>query len=144
MEILGQEKVEKVDVNIFNDTVMENHQTAQGKTTELNGIVNFRQLATIISRNHNLGDMYVLQFKAVQEAMSEKELNVGVVKKATHRAQDQVELPVNTGISETQHSKLLHLQLMILNCLLGKHLVSLVVYWQKEFSLTTRDKRILG
>lgn len=39
----------------------------------------------MISENPNLGDVYTLQFKAIQEAMRTKELNVGVLKDATNR-----------------------------------------------------------
>lgn len=60
VEILGKEKVENVNVNFLDDTVRENKQTAQGRTTDLNGTINFGKLATVnpnlaMSLNSNSG-----------------------------------------------------------------------------------------
>ncbi|OIT00143.1 hypothetical protein A4A49_19194 [Nicotiana attenuata] len=60
--------------------------------------------ATMISENPNLGDVYTLQFKAIQEAIRTKELNDGVLKDATNRAHDQIDFPTKKGISETGHN----------------------------------------
>lgn len=83
-------------MNVVNNTVMKNQQTAQCKTINFNGTVKSRQLATVISANPNLGDVYIQQFKAIQEVVRAKELNAWVLKEVTDRAHDQIELPVNT------------------------------------------------
>ncbi|OIT00903.1 hypothetical protein A4A49_23935 [Nicotiana attenuata] len=100
-EGMNKELVKKLD-QLEKPQLRENQWNR--KTTDFNGTVKSRQLATEISGNPNIGDVYTLQFNAIQEAMRAKELNARVLKEATDRAHDQIELPVNTGISETGHS----------------------------------------
>lgn len=53
MEIYGNEQVGNVNMEVLKDTIRSNHQTADGNTSDLNGIVTSTQVATV---NPSLGN----------------------------------------------------------------------------------------
>ncbi|OIT21413.1 hypothetical protein A4A49_34467 [Nicotiana attenuata] len=72
-----------------------------GKVSKGNGSITSAFPAIV---NPSLGDAYNLQFKAIQEAMSVRELNAGVLKEATAKSHDQIELATKAYTFETGQS----------------------------------------
>lgn len=75
MEILGKEYVGNVNVEVLEDTVRTNQKIVDGMASDLNGIVTSRKVATV---NPNMGNVYELQFKMIQEVVSNLEHNAKV------------------------------------------------------------------
>lgn len=98
MEIYGNEQVGKVNMEVLKDTMRGNQQTAAGKTSDLNGTVASRQVATV---NPNLSNVYELQFRMMQEVVGALEQNVKVIEEANMMNKGQNEQVIIPKASQT-------------------------------------------
>lgn len=98
MEIYGNEQVGNVNMEVLKDTMRGNQQTTAGKTSDLNGTVASRQVATV---NPNLSNVYELQFRMMQEVVGALEQNVKVIEKANMMNKGQNEQVIIPKASQT-------------------------------------------
>lgn len=98
MEIYGNEQVGNVNMEVLKDTMRGNQQTTAGKTSDLNGTVASRQVATV---NPNLSNVYELQFRMMQEVVGALEQNVKVIEEANMMNKGQNEQVIIPKASQT-------------------------------------------
>lgn len=98
MEIYGNEQVGNVNMEVLKDTMRGNQQTTAGKTSDLNGTVASRQVATA---NPNLSNVYELQFRMMQEVVGALEQNVKVIEEANMMNKGQNEQVIIPKASQT-------------------------------------------
>lgn len=88
VEVLGGVQVGNVHDKVLHDIVRLEQETADGKASNLNGTVIPAFLATV---NHNLGFVYELQFRVMQENLGVMEKNYELSKDEKMRARDEIE-----------------------------------------------------
>lgn len=72
---MEEENIGNVNASVLEDTVRENQMATDGKTSDHNETLNHGQVATV---NPNMGNVYELQFKMIQEVVSNLEHNAKV------------------------------------------------------------------
>ncbi|OIT26889.1 hypothetical protein A4A49_24526 [Nicotiana attenuata] len=88
VELSGGDQVGKVHAKSLHVTVRSQHKTTSGKIFDLNGTVIPALPATV---NPNLGSVYELQFRVMQETLGVMEKNFEVLKEVTMKALDEIE-----------------------------------------------------
>lgn len=90
MDREGVGPIQNTHTKFLDDTARPGHQIAAAKVPDLNGTMISASRATV---NPSLGSVYELQFKAIQESISEKDQNKQILEATTKGQMGQELIP---------------------------------------------------